>query len=103
MLITPNWKTTWESWLRHPFSWHWEGEGADSSAGGVSGAGSALREETESSFKSEERQQPSWDVPDHPLGTGSRGPFVSVQQLWRTANKIPWDAPVPDACHLNNV
>lgn len=72
MLITPNWKTTWESRLRHPFSWHWEGEGADSSAGGVSGAGSALREETESSFKSEERQQPSWDVPGHPPWHGQQ-------------------------------
>lgn len=56
-----------------------------------------------SCFKAEERQQPSWDVPGHPLGMGSRGLFMSVQQLWRTENKPPGDAAVPDACHLNNV
>lgn len=80
---------------------HWEREGADSSAGGAAGAGSAPREEMGSSFKSEERQQPSWDVPGHPLGC--RETFMSVQHLWKTVNKTPWDAPVPDACHLNKV
>jgi len=37
-----------------------------------------------------------------PPGMVSRGHFMSAQQLWRTANKIPKVDPVPDACHLND-
>lgn len=39
---------------------------------------------------------------DAPLGIGSRGPFMPLQQLWRTADKISQAIPVPDAYHLND-
>lgn len=70
--------------------------------GGDAGAGSlqdALREELGPSSKHE---GPAGMSLGTARGMGSRGPFLSFQQLWRTANKIPQAIPVPDACHLND-
>lgn len=103
MLMASSWKTKRES----------GGPGSDISlahhpsltgtVGGDAGAGSpqgALREEHPSSMR--RGSIPAGTSLGTTVGIGSREPVMSVQQLWRTANKILQAVPEPDSCHLND-